>query len=123
MREKLAQLAWKYNLADGAVEEMAGLLRKLGAELPKAAKNILKRCRKKPDKQNFHHFSLVDFIMDYIRKGLIGVEKVVQLIINIDGIPISDTSLLTLWPILGMIVNGAIIFYYCSYQLYKSVIF
>lgn len=46
--------------------------------------------------------------MDYIRKGLIGVEKVVQLIINIDGIPVSENSLLSLWPILGMIVNGNI---------------
>ena len=113
MREKLAQLAWKYNLVDGAVEEMAGLLRELGEDLPKDVRSILKRCRKKPDKKNFHHFSLVDFTMDYIRKGLFGVEKVVQLIINIDGIPISDSSLLSLWPILGMIVNGAIIFYYC----------
>ena len=108
MREKLAQVAWKFNLVDGAVEEIAVLLRELGADLPKDARTILKRCRKKPDRENFHHFSLVDSIMDYIRKGLIGVEKVVQLIINIDGIPVSDSSLLSLWPILGMIVNGNI---------------
>ena len=29
-----------------------------------------------------------------------------SLIINMDGIPLSDSSLLTLWPILGMVVNG-----------------
>ena len=104
--EKLAFIADRHNLTDGACADIGSLLRELGAEVPKDARTIRKRCRKKPDKDNFHHFGLVDAIMEQVRKGLIGAEDVIKLIINMDGIPLSDNSLLTLWPILGMVVNG-----------------
>ena len=44
--------------------------------------------------------------MEQVRKGLIGAGDVIKLIINMDGIPLSDSSLLTLWPILEMVVSG-----------------
>ena len=44
--------------------------------------------------------------MEQVQKGLIGAEDVIKLIINMDGIPLSDSSLLTLWLISGMVVNG-----------------
>ena len=58
--EKLAFIADRHNLTDGACEDIGSLLRELGVEVPKDAKTIRKRCRKKPDKDNFHHFDLVD---------------------------------------------------------------
>ena len=106
-REKLADVAWQYNLCDKAVEELAEIMRGLGAtDMPKSARAILKRCRKKPHKENFHHFGLTDYIINAIKTGLVTTDQVIQLIVNIDGIPLSVSSLLSFWPILGMVANG-----------------
>lgn len=106
-REKLADVAWQYNLCDKAVEELAESIRGLGAtDMPKSARAILKRCRKKPHKENFHHFGLTDYIINAIKTGLVTTDQVIQLIVNIDGIPLSNSSLLSFWPISGMVANG-----------------
>ena len=77
--EKLAYIADRHNLTDGACADIGSLLQEFGAEVPKDARTIRKRCRKKPDKDNFHHFGLVDAIMEQVRKGLIGAEDVIKL--------------------------------------------
>lgn len=103
--EKLAALAIKWNLPDGAVRDFGSLLRELGQDLPVDARTILKRSRSKPDSNSFHHFGLKKGIFEKMRAGLINDNQIIQLIVNIDGIPLSKSSSLCFWPILAMIPN------------------
>ena len=57
--ERLARVAAKYNLPDGAVRDIGAIMRDLGAEVPIDPRTIMKRSRSRPDSEEFHHFGLI----------------------------------------------------------------
>jgi len=72
--------------------------------LPIDPRTILRCNRRAPDRQNFHHFDLQIGIIGKLKAGLFNNSKLIQISINVDGIPLSKSSLLSFWPILSNIV-------------------
>ena len=54
---------------------------------------------------NFEHFGLLNGIVKKIRKGVKNEVHQLNLIINIDGIPLYHSSKINFYPILGQIIN------------------
>ena len=103
--ERLAHVAVKYNLPDGAVREIGQIMRDLGAEVPFDPRTILKRSRSRPDSEEFHHFGLVNGLSQKLARGISSKVSTIQIMINIDGIPLWKSSPISLRPILARIVN------------------
>jgi len=103
--QKLAQVAFKYNLSDGAIRELATIMRDLGADVPIDPRTIMRRTRKNASCNNFHHFGLIDGILRKLKRGLNSITTVLQILISIDGIPLSKSSSLCFWPILARVIN------------------
>jgi hypothetical protein len=90
--ERLAHVAVKYNLPDGAVKEKGQIMRDLGAEVPVDPRTILKRSRSRPDSEEFHHFGLVNGLSQKLTRGISSKVSTIQIMINIDGIPLWKSS-------------------------------
>jgi len=81
-----------------AVKEMAEMMRSLVAKVPIDPRTILKRCRITPDSANFHHFGLRNGIIARLKSGgFFDNSNCIQLMVNVDGIPISNSSSLSYW--------------------------
>ncbi|CAN7943842.1 unnamed protein product [Ixodes pacificus] len=75
------------------------MLRDLGhKEVPKDARTVLKTCRKSNVKGDFAHFGLIEGLTRKL-SAQVGISDVVELHINIDGIPLHRSSSKALWPI------------------------
>ena len=83
------------------------MMRSLVAKVPIDPRTILKRCRKRPDSANFHHFGFRNGIIARLKSGgLFDDSNYIQLMVNVDDVPISNSSSLSFWPILASIINS-----------------
>lgn len=96
----LAALAARHNLTHACVNDIAGLLRQHGINVPKDARTIMGTQRKAPTTGDgtFVHFGLRKGILDSLRSGPIPNEIRIQA--HVDGIPLYKSSGTALWPIL-----------------------
>ena len=105
LENKIARLAIKHRLTHVAVNDFLQLFQDLGHDVHKDARTILGTTRDVSD-TNFEHFGLVRGLVKKIRSGIgCNIHKL-YLQINIDGIPLYNSSGTQFWPILGRIVNG-----------------
>ena len=101
---KIARIAIKHRHTHCATNDYLALFRELGHEVSKDARTILGTTRCITD-DNFEHFGLLNGIVKKIRKGVKNEVHQLNLIINIDGIPLYRSSKINFWPILGRIIN------------------
>ncbi len=88
-----------------AINDFLELFLELGHDVNKDARTILGTTRDTSDK-NFEHFGLVRGLVKKIRSGVGQNVHQLYLQINIDGIPLYNSSGTQFWPILGRITNG-----------------
>ena len=81
-------------------------MRDLGAEVPIDPRTIMKRSRSRPDSEEFHHFGLINGLSQNLEKGISSKVSTIQIMINIDGIPLWKSSPISFWPILARVVNS-----------------
>lgn len=115
LRDKLAMWSVEYNINKSAVNKLLLILNEhqfsqnVDKDLPKDSRTLLKTPRYTVVDQvlpgEYYHFGLENGI-----KNLIESNKEVKLneaiiLINVDGLPISDSSRSEFWPILGIITS------------------
>ncbi len=104
LKTKVAKLAITHRLTHAAVNGILGLLRDLGHDINKDARTILGTTREVSD-EHFEHFGLLKGLVIKIRKGVPQNVHELQLQINIDGVPLYNSSRIQFWPILGRLIN------------------
>ena len=120
LNKKVAHIAIKHHLTHSAINDCLGLLRELGHVVSKDARTILGTSRKRFN-DNFENFGLISGLERKIKKGVKSGTHQLQLVINIDGIPLYRSSKIQFWPILGRIANcndssPFVISVYCGYS-------
>lgn len=104
LNSKVAQISIKHRLTYSATNSFLQLLKDLGHEVSADARTILGTTRLNSD-DSFEPFGLVRGLVKKIRKGVENGIHHLQLLINIDGIPLFRSSKTQFWPILGRIAN------------------
>jgi hypothetical protein len=109
--EVVRRLALSYsrkNISLSGLRDMAQLARDMGYDIPKDPNTLLKTPRTKVGDKSFHHFSLPDGIIRKLKKGIIDPHNnVIEIQINIDGIPIFKTHSIEMWPILCRVISAS----------------
>jgi hypothetical protein len=113
-RNLFALWALTWGIKQNAVDALLGIFRLFhwGLSLPKTARTLLKTPRKvsgiksvPPGK--YFHFGILNSLLRVIRSMPVeDIPPTIEILINIDGIPISKSSGDQFWPILGKIWNG-----------------
>lgn len=110
-RTKLAEWAANRNLSHSALSELLAILLELGLDLPKDPRTLLsslKECQVKEMGQgSYYHFGLANAILSELKitnKSELTTDTL-TVRVNVDGLPLSRSSNMQLWPILGKIVE------------------
>ncbi|CAN7985170.1 unnamed protein product [Ixodes hexagonus] len=103
--EELAILARRFNFTHKAVNATAAALRRPGHDVPKDARTILGTQRKAPLEQErrFLHLGLRKGLEQALDKQVVPQELVIQ--VNVDGLPLFNSSSMGFWPILCRLAN------------------
>ena len=107
-QDKFAEISLKHNVPAVVVSAYAKLIKEdLNGPIDKDARTILGTPRETPNcTDDFLHFSLKESISRKISYGLCNpLSTTVVLQINIDGIPLYNSSRTNFWPILGLLQN------------------
>lgn len=111
--EKLAVVAIKNKLTHTAINDIAALMIDLGIVLPKDARTILRTQRKPVVDDSFLHLGLESGIVNCLRFGFTSETNFISfyksnfiLQVNIDGIPLFNSSNTSFWPILCRIIGA-----------------
>lgn len=110
-KRKLAEWAAKRNVSHSVLSELLGILLELGVDVPKDPRTLLstlKDCEVKEIGQGrYYHFGLASAIVSELK--MMNVHELttdtLTVCVNVDGLPLSRSSNMQLWPILGQIVS------------------
>ncbi len=110
-KRKLAEWAANRNVSHSALSELLGILLELGLDLPKDPRTLLstvKECDVKEMGQgSYYHFGLTSAIISELKITSESelTTDTLTVRVNVDGLPLSKSSNMQLWPILGQIVE------------------
>ena len=110
--EKLSVICVQTRVSHTANKRINGLLRKHGIDVPQSARTHLKTGKKvhrDGDDQSLYHFGIINGLVKKIKRGIKGGSETVELQGHIVGIPLSNSSSLSFWPIqirMTNVVNG-----------------
>lgn len=110
-KKKLAEWAANRNVSHSALSELLGILLELGLDLPKDPRTLLstvKECDvKKMGQGSYYHFGLTSAIISELKITSESelTTDTLTVRVNVDGLPLSRSSNMQLWPILGQIVE------------------
>ena len=107
--EKLSVIYVQTRVPHTAIKRINGLLREHGIDVPKSARTHLKTVKKvhrDGDDQSLYHFGIIKGLVKKIKRGIKGGSETVELQGHIDGIPLSNSSSLSFWPIQIRMTNG-----------------
>ena len=110
VRERLAEWATQYNISHAATTALLVILKPFLLDIPSDARSLLSTPKVTDIKSvgggQYYHFgisySLIS-LLKAIKVALDDIPGILTLCINIDGVPISKSSSLCLWSILGML--------------------
>ena len=110
LRSELAEWAGTFNISHAALSGLLSILQKAGVDVPKDPRTLL-ATPKHTDVVavaggSYHYFGVANVVRQ--RLSLFSEcksEQMLSLHINIDGLPLSNSSSLNLWPILGRITE------------------
>ena len=113
-RQKLAEWAIRFGICLNALDDLLSIVREqacgCGTSLPKSGRTLLGTPRKVPVRQvapgQYYHFGL----LEGLKSVMAGVNprnfpQIVHIFVNVDGLPISNSSGGQFWPILAMVAN------------------
>ena len=109
LRQKLAEWAIKFNIAQAAVKTLLAILKPLAPKLPDDPRTLLSTPKsydsKKVGDGYYHHFGISTGIQSLVKNGLLILPDsgVLNLQINIDGLPVHKSSKSQLWLILSKV--------------------
>jgi len=111
LKDKLCKLISDYHISHNCVNELLQILRSEGLDLPKDVRTLLKT-PKIHEIIDVHPGSYIHIGVEYMVTPIlvayfdkIKYTNLIQLSINIDGLPITKNSKSTLWPILISFVS------------------
>jgi len=111
LKDKLCKLISDYHISHNCVNELLQILKSEGLDLPKDVKTLLKT-PKTHEIINVYPGSYIHIGVEYMVSPILVAyfdklkcTNLIQLSINIDGLPITKNSKSTLWPILISFVN------------------
>lgn len=111
LRQELSSWATKNACRHGALNELLGILRQHGHDLPKDARTLLETPRNVPVSSKCGGQYLYFGIEPGVIRNLSKYSKItdqtssIDLLINIDGLPLFKSSSQQFWPILGQFNN------------------
>jgi len=104
----LRQWALKNNVSHVAMDDLLLILRRRYPELPKDSRTVMRTCSNVQVQAvsggHYHHFGLVNGLKTVIDKFEV-CDDVINLQLNIDGLPLFKSSSGQFWPILGLVTN------------------
>lgn len=112
---KLAEWALKHNITHTAINELLSITKEVIPELPTDARSFLGTCRNVELKSihpgKYHHFGIRTCINNlYVQSSHYSEETTtLELIINIDGLPLSKSSSSQVYPILCRLSEDKIV--------------
>lgn len=113
IKEKIRLWAIKHGLTTTVVNELLEILRESEIKVPKDVRTLKgtpKEVATKPmGDGTYVHYGLKDALTDFFRK-IDYKENIIYLDFNIDGLPLSKSSNLQVWPILGSVSNYSEVF-------------
>jgi len=111
MVSDLRQWALKNNVSHVAIDDLLSILRRHFPELPKDSRTVMQTCSNVQLQAvaggHYYHFSLVNGLKTVIDKFQVS-DSVINLQLNIDGLPLFKSSPGQFWPILGLVTNSKI---------------
>ena len=118
LNDKLAKWALDFNISKDAVSALLHILNGYHPGLPLDSRTLLKT----PDTSKsliknitggcYYHFGIINGLKKLVDGGLVisstgDDTKLIQLQINVDGLPVYKSTNYQLWPIVGMVVNAS----------------
>lgn len=102
---KLTAWALQHNIAHTAINDLLNIMKQYIPELPTDARTLLGTCRnialKSVDSGKYYHFGLKTCIENLvIQSSYLKDTKSLEIILNIDGLPLSKSSSSQVYPIL-----------------------
>ncbi|KAG7521915.1 hypothetical protein JOB18_009487 [Solea senegalensis] len=110
-KRKLAEWAANCQVSHSALSELLAILLELGLDVPKDPRTLLgtvKNCEVKEMGQgSYYHFRLASAILSELKMTNEHdlTTDTLTICVNVDGLPLSRSSNIQLWPILGQIVE------------------
>lgn len=115
--DKLSQWALNFNIPKEAVKDLLNILHTHHPDLPLDARTLLKTPHasdyqvKVIGEGSYYHFGISNSLKTFFENGdlkpsEVDGKQVLQLQINVDGLPLYKSTNYQLWPILGMVVNN-----------------
>jgi len=108
---KLQKWVLQYNVSRNCVNDLLGILRSEGFELPKDVRTLMKTPKKHDvadlDPGKYIHFGLDKMLIQlltYFQNNIINLVEI-NIDFNIDGLPLAKSSKQQFWPILCSILN------------------
>lgn len=112
LKNKLSDWAIVYKPGRTSFRQLLIILKEEGLNVPISPDTIVKRVQNNSIKQfsngSYQHFDIESQILKYC--SVMGYKEVIHLDINVDGLPLFDSSRTQLWPILARIVEYEKIF-------------
>ena len=111
LKDNLAAWACRHNLTRSCINEVLDILRDHGhANLPKDSRTLLQTPKsvlvEKKFGGMFSYLGVKNEMVRIIEEGKNVPDKIFQININIDGLPLFKSSNQSLWPILGLFTNS-----------------
>uniref|UniRef100_A0A7M5VDW5 Uncharacterized protein n=1 Tax=Clytia hemisphaerica TaxID=252671 RepID=A0A7M5VDW5_9CNID len=118
LQSNLRNVATKYRLSRGCVNDLLSALIDYGVEVPKDSRTLLKTQRtiddiihNPGDESSYRYFGIKNNLLLLLSENLLDLsENKLKLLVNIDGVPISKSSKSQLWPILGAVFRSKFVF-------------
>lgn len=127
LRQLLAQWASVWWICHNAVDALLNLLRMFSWEssLPKSARTLLKTPRFVVTRTvllgKYSHIGILQGIKEFLGSNVVkNVPEIIELFVGADGLPISKSSGVEFWPIVGMMTLTCVPFVF-TIGLYEGV--
>lgn len=112
IKDKLRQWVIKHNISHNATNGILSILKNEGLSVPTDVRTLMKTPRISQEVVTMGHGSYINcgienMLVPLLKKyfNIIKGESVLKLGINVDGLPISNSSKSQLWPILLSVIN------------------
>ncbi|XP_037808647.1 uncharacterized protein LOC119610650 isoform X1 [Lucilia sericata] len=106
LRDQIAQWSIKHNITNAALNDLLKIIRHSIPNLPKDCRTLKETpriCNKETiEGGTYIHYGIVSFLNEYLSHNKI-CEEEISINFNIDGLPVSKSSGLQVWPILGSV--------------------
>lgn len=106
LEDQIAKWCFKHNITQSALQDLLKILREHNFDLPKDPRTLLKTPRKacndiqKIEPGLYYHFGLENACKNLINRQVLQTNRdVLELFINIDGLPLSESSGSEFYPI------------------------